>query len=223
MKKPTELNDKRILIISGGSAQEEFLQSLLVKERYSSIIAVDRGLLVADMLKIQPNYIVGDFDSVPLDILSKYKTKDIQIETYPMKKDRTDTHIAIEMALTLNPSSIDLVGATGSRMDHTISNLELLMLALNQDVDARILDYYNCIYLKNKCFAIKKAKQHGNYVSLLPFSNQVKGLKLHGFKYPLDGITLSHASSLGISNELMAKEGIVEFEEGILAVFETKD
>ena len=42
-------------------------------------------------------------------------------------KDKTDTHIAFEMALSYKPSVIDLIGATGSRMDHTISNIDLLM------------------------------------------------------------------------------------------------
>lgn len=223
MRKPTELNDIRILIISGGYIDEDFLKALIEKERYSLIIAADRGLLWADRLNVEPDYIVGDFDSVPEEILSKYKTKEVPIETFPRMKDKTDTHIALEMALTHNPSSIDLVGATGSRMDHTISNMDLLMLAENQGICARILDTNNKIYLKRNSFIINKNNQFGDFVSLLPFSFQVKGLKLHGFKYPLNGITLTAGSSLGISNELILDEGRVEFEEGILAVFETKD
>ncbi|TAH71592.1 MAG: thiamine diphosphokinase, partial [Anaerolineaceae bacterium] len=191
--------------------------------KYSMIIVVDRGLIASDKLKLLPDYILGDFDSVPLELLSKYKTKAIPIESYPRMKDKTDTHIALDIALTHKPSSIDIVGATGSRMDHTISNIELLMLALNQGVDARILDENNSIYLKNRSFVIQRAKQHGDYISLIPLSHQVKGLRLHGFKYPLDGITLSSSSSLGVSNELIDEEGRIEFEEGILTVFETKD
>lgn len=223
MYKSTEVNDIRILIITGGHIDEEFLRSLLDKEMYSLIIAVDRGLLMADRANVQPDYIVGDFDSVPMNLLNEYKTKGIPIETFPRMKDKTDTHIALEMALTHNPSMVDLVGATGSRMDHTISNMDLLLLALDQGICARILDTNNKIYLMRDSFVINRNNQHGDFISLLPFSFRVKGLKLNGFKYPLNGITLTAGSSLGISNELISEEGRVEFDEGILAVFETKD
>jgi thiamine pyrophosphokinase len=221
--KVTDVTIKKILIISGGYINEEYLKSLYEKERYSLIIAADRGLLAVDRLNLEPDYIIGDFDSVPPQLLSKYKAKAVPIEKFPRMKNKTDTHIAFEMAINYKPSLIDLVGATGSRMDHTISNIDLLMLALDQGISARILDANNSIYLKRNSFVINADNQHGDFISLLPFSFQVKGLKLVGFKYPLDGITLTAGSSLGISNELISKEGRVEFEEGILLVFETKD
>ncbi len=214
---------QKILIITGGPIDENFLKSLIKRERYSLILAADKGLLSADRLKLPVDYILGDFDSVPLDVLSKYEDKSIPIQSFPQKKDKTDTQIAFEMALEKKPSGIDMVGATGSRMDHTISNIDLLIYAMNQNIDARILDANNCIYLRNKSFLIKKEEQYGDFISLLSFSYQVKGLRLYGFMYPLDGITLTAGSSLGISNRLVEDEGRVEFEEGILAVFETKD
>lgn len=216
-------NKSKILIITGGFIDEEFLKSLVLKEKYSMIFAADRGLLAADNLKILPDFILGDFDSVMPDILDKYRNKSIPIKTFPSMKDKSDTQIAFEWALKHNPSDIDMVGATGSRMDHTMANIELLLMALQKKVNARILDSYNRIYLKADNFVIKKDKQHGDFISLLPFTHQVKGLKLQGFKYPLDGITLTTGSSLGISNEIVDDEGKVEFEKGILLVIETKD
>lgn len=223
MEVSTKLSNQKILIITGGFIDEEFLKFLVNKEKYSMIIVADRGLLAADSLGLSVDYILGDFDSVPLEILSKYRKKPIPIESFPSMKDKTDTQIAFEVALEHRPSRIDLVGATGSRMDHTISNMGLLMLALNLGISAMILDANNKIYLKRDSFTIKKVNQHGDFISFLSFSHQVKGLKLHGFKYPLRGVTLMAGSSLGISNELQEEEGRVEFQEGILAVFESKD
>lgn len=218
-----DTNKKKILIITGGFIDQEFLYSLVMKEDYSIIIAVDRGLLAADNLKLSLDYILGDFDSVPRDILKKYQSKSIPIKTFPSEKDKTDTQIAFEWALKHNPSDIDLVGATGSRMDHSMANLNLLVMALERKINARILDYNNKIYLKSDNFIINKDEQHGDFISFLPFSFQVKGLRLQGFKYPLDGITLTVGSSLGISNVIVEDEARVEFKEGILIVFETKD
>lgn len=219
----TDIRKNKILIATGGLIDLEFLSSLALKEQYSLIIAADKGLLALDRLGILPDLILGDFDSAGTDILDKYRKKSIPVNIYPPQKDMTDTQIALEWALLQNPSVIDIVGATGTRMDHTMANIGLLLMALQKQADARLLDPNNKIYLKNKSFIIKKDRQHGEFISLLPFSYQVKGLKLHGFKYPLDGITLTLGSSLGISNELLEDEGNVEFEEGILLVFESKD
>jgi thiamine pyrophosphokinase len=199
------------------------LKSLIDQVNYSLVFAVDRGLLAADKLKIEPDYILGDFDSVPEDILLKYRTMSIPIISFPKMKDKTDTQIAFEKAIEHNAKVIDLVGATGSRMDHTMANMDLLMLGLEWGISASILDPNNKIYLKKESFVIRKDDQHGDFISLLPFSFQVKELVLKGFKYPLDGIVLTAGSSLGISNELIEDQASVEFEEGILAVFETRD
>lgn len=221
--KSKDYSEKRILVLTGGNIDQGFLESLVKKVNYSMIIVADRGLIAADNLKLVPDYILGDFDSVPEDLLEKYSNKSIPIKSFPRMKDKTDTQIAFEMALEHSPTVIDLVGATGSRMDHTMANMDILMLGLHRGISARILDVNNKIYLQKNNFTIKKDDQHGDFVSFLPFSYQVKGLRLKGFKYPLEGINLTAGSSLGISNELMEDEGSVEFDEGILAVFETRD
>ena len=174
------LPDNKILIVTGGFTDEKFLASLVLKERYSLIIAADKGLVVLDRLKILPDMILGDFDSAGTDIINKYRSKSVPVMTYPSQKDKTDTELAFEWALEQNPAVIDLAGATGSRLDHTLANINLLLAALRKNVDAKILDPGNKIYLKAGNFVIKKDRQHGDFVSLLPFTYQVKGLKLRG-------------------------------------------
>ncbi len=218
----TDRKDK-ILIITGGFIEEAFLRELLGKEAYSMIIAADHGLMISDKLSISLDYIVGDFDSVPSEILKKYRESSVPIKTFPTEKDKTDTQIAIELALMHAPGSIDLVGATGSRLDHTLANLHLLMLPMQLKVGAFLLDRHNRISLRQNSFTLTKAGQYGDFVSLLPFTGEVKGLTLTGFKYPLEHVTLTSGSSLGISNEIAQEEARVELQEGILILFETKD
>lgn len=215
--------NNRILIITGGQIDAEFLNKLVQQKPYTMIIAADRGLQAADHLKLPLDYIVGDFDSVPKQILEKYREKSTPIKTFPSEKDKTDTHIAIEMALMHTPTDIDIVGATGNRLDYVLANLDLLILPLHLNINACILDPNNKIYLKKHSFTIKKKEQYGDFVSLLPLSYQVRGLTLRGFKYPLGGITLTAGSSLGISNEIVDEDAVVEFQEGILTVVEAKD
>ncbi len=215
--------DNKVLIITGGRTDDDFLSKLLEQEKFNMIIAADSGLVLADRLKVKLDYIVGDFDSVPEEVLSRYQKQSTPIETFPREKDKTDTQIALELALMHEPSCIMFAGATGSRMDHTIANIHLLLLPLQLSIDAFILDQNNKLYLKKESFIIEKEKQFGDYVSLLPFGETVRGLTLKGFYYPLDHIILPAGSSLGISNEIVDETGRVEFSEGILLVMETRD
>ena len=67
---------------------------------------------------------------------------------------------------------------------------------------------------------LEKEKQFGKFVSLIPYTNVVKGLTLTGFKYPLDHYDFC---SLGVSNEIIAESAEITFEDGILIVIEARD
>ena len=213
----------KILIITGGDIDNIFLKEHMLKENYSLIIVADSGLEAVDRLGIKVDHIVGDFDSVSQDLLEKYNKTSVEIHRFSKEKDKTDTEIAIGLALMQDPARIDIIGAIGSRVDHTVANINLLLLPLGKGIEANILDANNRIYLKDKGFTIDKASQFGKYISLIAFFGPVEDLILKGFKYPLDGIKLDFASSLGISNEIVDERAIVEFSRGILLVVEALD
>lgn len=213
----------KVLIITGGQVVETLVEVRVLKEQYTMIIAADHGLIIADHLNLPLDYIVGDFDSVSDQVLEKYRDTSVSIITYPKEKDKTDTHIAIELAISKKATQIDILGATGNRFDHVLANLHLLLIPLQNNIEACIIDFNNKIYLKEKSFQLKKELQYGNYISLMPFTDLVKDLTLKGFKYPLNHVLLTSGSSLGISNEIVEEEAVVEFNDGILIVIEAKD
>ena len=63
----------------------------------------------------------------------------------------------------------------------------------------------------------------GRYISFIPWGGDARGLTLRGFKYPLGGAVLSHAQSLGISNELSDERGEVFLAGGTLIMAESAD
>lgn len=223
MKNDRDMKENRILIITGGRVDDTFLKEQIKKETYAKIIAADSGLAAADRLGLPLDFIVGDFDSVPEQILAKYREKSTPIETFPTEKDKTDTQIAVELALMHSPTVVDIIGGTGSRLDHTMANIHLLLLPMQLGIQAYLIDPGNRISLTNHSFTLRRTQLHGDYVSLLPFTEKVSGLTLKGFKYPLDHIVLEAGSSLGVSNEITADEAIIEFTDGILLVIEAKD
>ena len=67
------------LIVTGGEINKNFLKKHLKINKYDIIIAVDKGLETLDILNINPNYVVGDFDSIDKTILRKYENTQIEI------------------------------------------------------------------------------------------------------------------------------------------------
>ena len=85
------------------------------------------------------------------------------------------------------------------------------------------MDERNRIRMIGTGITLEKEKQFGKFVSLIPYTNVVKGLTLTGFKYPLDHYDLKGFCSLGVSNEIIAERAEITFEEGILIVIEARD
>ena len=189
-----------------------------------NIIAGDRGLEALYKLKIIPNHVVGDFDSVSAEILEFYKKQSqITFHTFNSEKDNTDTDIALQLAIGLKSSRITIMGALGKRMDHALANIHILKDALEANIPCQILDEHNRIYLINKEMTLEKNKVYGKYVSLIPLTSIVEGLTLTGFKYSLNHYTLPIGTSLGISNEMIEDIAHIEMKKGILIVIESKD
>ena len=64
-----------------------------------------------------------------------------------MDKNYTDTELALRRAMEWAPESILLLGATGTRLDHTLANIHLLRLASEAGSDTAIEDADNRIRL----------------------------------------------------------------------------
>lgn len=210
------------LIVTGGTNNKNFIKKHLESNKYDIIIAVDKGLETLDALKIEPNYIVGDFDSINKEIFEKYKWLKDQIIKLNPEKDLTDTHSGIDLAIKLKSTSIVILGAIGTRIDHTIANIHILKIAMEKNITTKIIDEKNEITLINKNTVLKK-DQNYKYISLIPLTTEVKKVTLKGLKYPLYEQNLYIGDSLGISNEQIEPKAEIKLGEGILILIKSKD
>lgn len=206
------------MILSGGIFYESFALDFCKKNSFDCVIAADRGVAYAGKLGIRPDYIVGDFDSYIGEM-----AEGIPVERYPSQKDYTDTHLAVEKALGLGSDTLTILCGTGGRLDHFMANLAILSMCCRKGVDAYMVDPWNRMRMLRSGITIEKVRQYGTYVSLLAYSDQVTGVTLTGFKYPLHEAVLNNAESLGASNELVQEKGKIELKEGILLMIESKD
>ena len=225
---------QRAVIISGGNIDEDLALRFLSRkpEDYSIsegsgipqsscekpyVIAADRGLMFLEAHSLSADLIVGDIE--------RYRSghPGAQIRRYQPEKDYTDTEIAVTAALEMGRKEIIILGGTGSRIDHVLGNLQLLELIADRGGTGIIADQHNRITLHRENFAIDRDSQWGKYISFFAWGGKVKGLSLKGFHYGLDHYELGTSGSLGVSNELDAKTGIVEFTEGQLLMVESAD
>lgn len=210
----------KTLIVSGGNVEEKSLNNAYL---YDYIIASDGGLRILDKLNILPNYIIGDFDSINKNILDKYINKEtIKIIRLHPEKDYTDTHMALKLAIELKSKDITILGALGSRIDHTIANIHILKETLKNDIQCKIMDTRNEIRLIDKKINIELNENY-KYISLIPLTTKVEGITLTGFKYPLSNATLETGQSIGVSNEQIEKMAQIDLKEGILILIKSKD
>lgn len=212
---------KTACIVTGGTVSPEFLKKHLKYNSYSVLIAVDGALTVLHKAEICPDFIVGDFDTVEESLLLCYNSS--RICRHQPEKDQTDTELAVDVAVREGCTEISFLGATGTRLDHSLANLFLLQQLLEYQVHGTVYDEYNKLYLKNKSFTIRKNEAYGNYVSLLPLTDNVTGVTLTGFKYPVSDRIFYRKYTLGVSNEITQEEATVEFSKGIFIVAESSD
>lgn len=212
-----------ILIVTGGSISIPFAKEYINKLEFDLVIAVDSGLSYANELNLEVDYIVGDFDSVDNQTIKEYKNTQSKILEYNPMKDATDTELALELSIDLKAKEVTILGATGSRIDHTLANIYLLYRLLQKKIKAQIVDEWNKVYLIEEDTTLHKDMLHGPFLSLIPYMDAVKGVYLTGFKYPLIDHTMYPYSSLGISNEIIDNTAKITLQSGILIVIEAKD
>jgi thiamine pyrophosphokinase len=208
---------QKIIIISGGSLGDPaFYRKRLAALQNFSVICCDGGIRHLAKLNIKPDVIIGDMDSAAVDQLESYKAPGVKILKYPPDKDDTDTQLALKYALELKPEAIEIWGALGGRVDHSLANLFLLDLGEKEGIKIRLVDEYCEVFIAGKAAAFNGAI--GQTVSLLALSPQVTGISLRGFQYPLDNALLEMNKPRGISNVISAAQATIDVGSGTLLV-----
>ncbi len=215
---------KRTVIVSGGELEREFVLSVLKESDASCIIAVDRGMEFLYDNKIQPSYIVGDFDSVKEEVACYYRDETtVPIRQYNPEKDASDTEIAVRFAVTLGCQELLILGATGGRIDHLWANVQTLAIPFRAGIDARILDSRNQIRLLGGEAHLRKEDAFGKYFSVFPLGGEIYRFNITGARYPLRDHVLSPYDSLCVSNQIEGEEAVISFPAGIVILMETRD
>nr|NJM03510.1 thiamine diphosphokinase [Desulfobacula sp.] len=185
------------------------------------IVCADGGIRHLKALHIFPHAVIGDFDSALPEDKLYVEEKNIKMISHPSRKNETDTELCISWALLNHATDITLLGATGTRLDHTLANIYLLKKLALRGIPARIIDTHNTLCIVTSHMELKG--RPGEFLSLLPITEKAAGVMIKGVEYPLEDATLEMGSSLGISNVFKETAACVTVREGALMVIQSRD
>ncbi|MEG0579265.1 MAG: thiamine diphosphokinase, partial [Niameybacter sp.] len=133
-----------LILTNGDYGDYAFCHSL---KTYDYILCADNGMKHAKVLGICPDEILGDFDSCSQEDLEFFRQKDVRVTQAPCEKDETDTELALDTAIAMGATYIDLWGGIGSRLDHSLANIHLLYKALMQGVQVTVYSHQHQLQL----------------------------------------------------------------------------
>lgn len=209
-------------VIFAGAAIEDYGFCGKYMEGADVIICCDAGMRHAKALGIDPDYIVGDFDSTSAEVLAYYQEKRIPIRQFPTRKNETDMVLGILLAEELGATDMVLFGGIGDRFDHTLANAHYLLALLKKGIRARLVDEKNCVEVIDRELTIEG--KVGDLLSTVPLSMEVTGITLTGFSYPLTDATLTlDGDYIAVSNVLAEETAHIAIKSGYLYVIQSRD
>ncbi|TCO78986.1 thiamine diphosphokinase [Marinisporobacter balticus] len=210
---------KCVIIANGDIVDYEEIGKLI--NDCDFIVCADGGAKHLLHMDILPHTIVGDLDSIDESAKKFFKDRNVDFYRFPKKKDYTDTELAIKYALKKGVTEILFLGVIGSRMDHTIANITLLLPLLKKNIQAKIINDHNEIMIVDKEIAI--AGEIGEVLSIIPLTQKVEGITLQGLEYPLYDATISMGQTIGISNKFIDKRAVVSIKKGKILLIKARD
>lgn len=174
------------------------------------ILAADGGLAYVRSLGLEPDSILGDFDSL------SYIPESAKV--FPVEKDDTDAMLAVRHGLNLGYQQFLLYGGLeGARLDHTVANFQTLQFLADNGAEGCLIgkDYIATV-LKNG--TLEFSADARGIVSVFCMGADAEGVTLTGLKYPLEKGRLTAGFPLGVSNHFTGKDACITVENGSLLV-----
>ena len=208
------------VVVCGGSIND-YTYFKKYFDKADLVICADGGACHLGNFGIIPDILIGDLDSIQAQDYEALKCTGVKIIKFPPEKDMTDSELAVELAVDRGCKSLIILGALGTRFDHSISNVYLLKKLLDVGIKGKIIDEHNEIVLINDSISLER--EEGVRLSLVPLTEKVTGVTTKGLRYPLENATMEISSTLGVSNEFKEDTATVSITGGLLLVIKSRD
>lgn len=207
--------DKKCIVIGAGDLT---VGQVSVGEE-DLVIAVDGGINYCGVLNIEPDILIGDFDSVNETqrqaILQMKEEAPERVVVLKPEKDDTDMLAALRLGLEKGYDYFLIYGGCGGRMEHTLANIQCLLFLKNKGAVGYLMDGSGMVFvMKNE--EVKLRDNLEGYFSLFCLGKEAKGVSIKGMKYELTDYLMTNDFPIGVSNEFIGKEATISVEDGEL-------
>ncbi|MFT6205689.1 MAG: thiamine pyrophosphokinase [Spirosomataceae bacterium] len=216
-----EKQEPALIIANGEACRSELLEDLLAWCPF--VVVLDSAIYRVNELNVKADVLLGDFDRDEL------KIEQIQEEQFPIEivytpdQNKTDLQKGIEFLIDRGFPAVNVIWATGRRMDHTFNNIASIV-AYKDLIKIVIIDDYTTIYpLSQKPNVFEKWYAKDSIISLLPIGS-AGGVTTKNLLYNTDDQELVLGFVSGSSNQVR-DDGIVEvfYTSGNLLLMEAHD
>jgi thiamine pyrophosphokinase len=188
-----------------------------------SLICADGGYAHAQRLGLRPDAVIGDLDSLDVEMQEALDEEGVAFLVHPRHKDETDLELALGYAVEQGAEEIVILGALGGRLDQMVANLLLLANPAWKDVPIRVVEGRQEAFIIRGGETVTLTEATGNTISLIPLMGDAEGVTLEGMEYPLVESTIRFGSTLGVSNVLVNPPGRIRLRSGLLFVVRIKE
>lgn len=207
MKALSEMNELVCYIVGAGVFEE----NIFYFPNKGLVIAADGGLTALQKAGVNPDYLIGDFDSL------KEIPDNITIEEHNSEKDETDMMLAVNKGFDSGYNRFVLYGGLGGRLEHSIANIQLLNYISKNGGRGYLVQGRKVItVLFNDKINIQAEKE--GFISVFSLSQISKGVTLTGLKYILNDQQLKNDYPIGVSNEFIGQAVSIEVKDGSLII-----
>ena len=180
------------------------------------LVAADGGLEKLRAHGLEPDLVLGDFDSVTK--LPEHPN----ILRFPVRKDDTDTMLALRLMLEDGWRIFCIYGGTGGRIDHTLANYQALAYLASHGAQGYLIDdAWIAVVVQNGRIDLPLRKK--GLFSVFCMGSVAQGVTITGAKYEVEDVEMTYDCPLGVSNGFVGKQACVSVKKGALLVLWQND
>ena len=202
------MSGKKCIIFAAGD-----FDGNIVKNDGDVIIAADAGYRHLEKIGVQPDILLGDFDTI-----GKVPEHE-NIIPFPPEKDYTDTELALIEGIKLGFDDFLICGAIGGkRLEHTLGNLSLAASYSQRGYAMTLTDGdYIVKAVTDSCVTFDENEK--GFISVFCISGKAQGVSISGLKYTLNDATLDASNpTLCISNEFIGEKAEISVKHGTILI-----
>jgi len=199
---------KKCLILANGRAPRPEVFDFLKKKGYDYFICADGGANSAKDLRLVPDVIIGDLDSVLPEVLDFYKDKSKIVRV--KFQDYTDVEKAFRYAVKKGYTEAFLLGGTGDRLDHTFCNMGIV-LSFYDRIKISLVHEQSLLTAHSNTAVFNTAKNE--IFSIYGFDSKTK-ITTKGLRFKLKSEALPFGVGEGTSNVATGKKVELDIKGG---------